>query len=159
MADILGNLKQRTGNIAGKIKGNIPDAAPDAASVNSKKPKMKQLVVEKAKMYEFIGMEVFDLQSAGKINIEEIEPFCKKIGELNAEIAVLEAEAALKATIICECGKVVLGGAKFCSACGKSRDIPIPQSQTENVAECVCGAVLEADALMCMECGRRVIAN
>ena len=168
-------------NVTGKIKDGVSGAVSATGFVDAHKQKMKPLIAEKAKMYEFIGMEVFDMYVAGEMNLEKIEPFCQKIETLNIEIRKLESEITPKA---CECGEKLKKGSKFCSSCGKSIVVEkicecgekfkeglkfctscgkkvvvnlIPQAQIATV-ECVCGAELESGTLMCMECGRRVAA-
>lgn len=156
--NLLNNLKEQSGGITGKLKESVSGVASATGILDVNKSKMKSLVAEKAKMYEFIGMETFDLYAADKMHLEEIEPFCKKIEELNTEIVALEAEM-IHAANICECGQKLKAGAKFCPECGRSTSKDtVSQPQAANTVECVCGAVVEQGALMCMECGRRITA-
>jgi len=153
---LLSNIEQQSKGVAGVVKGGIATVTAKTGIVDADKQKMKPLIAEKAKMYEFIGMEVFDLYVAGKMNLSEIEPFCKKIETLNVEITKLEAEIA-QTSNICECGEKLQKEAKFCPSCGKNTAVTsMPQAQATNTVECVCGAAVEQSSLMCMECGRRV---
>ncbi len=153
LGNLFNNIKEQTGNVSGLLK----DGVSDKTSVSGQQKKIKQLIAEKAKMYEFIGMEVFDLYLADKMNLETIEPFCNKIETLNTEIEKLEIEIAINSNI-CECGAKLQKGAKFCPACGKStaKEDRL-QAKPADVIECVCGAVVEPDSQMCMECGRRIV--
>ena len=177
MPRIMGSLDA----ITGTVKENVTGLVAKTGVIDVNKQKMKPLVAERAKMYEFIGMEVYDLHKAGKINLSEIEPFCRKIDELNVELSKLEPAPAQVSGIACDCGATVQEGAKFCMACGKAveasdktvctcgasivqgakfcakcgKAVDICLSQSAQIVECVCGAVIEPGSLMCMECGRR----
>ena len=181
-SDIVGSIKQQSN----KVKDGVSGVVSKTGIIDMDKQKAKPLFAKKVKMFEFIGMEVYDLYLAGKVSIHEIEPFCQQIDLLNAELAKLEKqEAKAPGGIICGCGTSLSADAKFCHSCGtkveelSSRicvcgsslseeskfcqscgrsvaDIGTPQ-EAEKV-ECVCGAVVDADSAMCMECGRRVAA-
>jgi len=161
MNQFLNNVKKHTINATDKIKDGITETASKTGIYDVNKQKMKSLIAEKAKMYEFIGMEIFDLYEAGKVEISSIEPFCKKIIGLNAELALLE-NATIQNEHLCECGAKLHEEMKFCAVCGKkvSAFDPIKPSVTETpvieYTQCVCGAEVEVGSPMCMECGRRI---
>lgn len=153
LGNLFNNIKEQTGNVSEKLKEGVSEMA--SASVHHKK--LKQLITEKAKMHEFIGMEVFDLYLANTMNMEAVEPFCNKIEALNTEIEELELEISMNSNM-CECGAKLQKGVKFCPSCGKStaKEDRL-QSKVQDTTECVCGAVIELGSQMCMECGRRIV--
>jgi len=150
-------LKKQSNIVSGSIKDGISGAATAVGIVDANKQKLRSLEIEKAKMYEFIGMEVFDLHCSGKVNIDGITPFCDKLQMINKEIDQLESEIA-KSDKNCECGTKIQKGVNFCSGCGKKVMIEqsVVQIETVSVLTCVCGSVIENEAVMCMDCGRRV---
>jgi len=162
------------------IKGNLTNVASKTGIYDANKSKINQLLDEKAKMHEFIGMEIYSLYSAGSLNIAEIEPFCNKITVLSAEIAALEAESRPDADSICPCGTKLSKESRFCPSCGTKVEAPIAEASQamttcdcgaslpenakfcpscgskagETVSKCVCGAEITPGSQMCMECGR-----
>lgn len=120
--------------------------------------KKKPLIAEKAKMYEFIGMEIYDLYESGQLQIDAILPFCHKIAGINQELAALE-NTEIQNGLICECGAKLHEDMNYCMACGKKvalEELIAQEPETKTYTECVCGAVVEVGTPMCMECGRRI---
>jgi hypothetical protein len=138
------------GDFVGKIKGGIMDA---------NKSKLKTHMAERVKMFEFIGMEIYTLYTRGEISVPQIEPFCTKVRELNAEIA--KCNALIRETdLICTCGEKLKKGSVFCSKCGKKTvdEHPLPTIQTAEPEppQCTCGEDIPQGATLCLGCGRRV---
>jgi len=150
-------LKKQSNIVSDSIKGSVSGAATAVGLVDANKQKLKSLEAEKAKMYEFIGMEVFVLYRTGEVSIDVIAPFCEKLQAIKAEIDHVETEIT-KSVRNCECGAKLQKGAKFCSGCGKNVEIeqPLPQAEAKPVIECVCGSEIKNETLMCMECGRKI---
>jgi hypothetical protein len=154
---LMNKIKQQADTVADSVKGGISGAASMVGFVDASKKKLKTLVSEKEKMYEFIGMEVFDLYVAEKIDIDAIVPFCEKLEAINTEIEEIEIEI-IKAAKNCECGQRIKKSAKFCASCGKTLAVEsIENEEKTNTCECVCGAEIKSNMLMCMECGRRAV--
>jgi|GEM_PF-3231314 len=143
----LNKIKQQAKTIADNAKVGISGVATNVGIVDTNKSKLKLLVAEKTKMYEFIGIEIYDLFIDGKICMEEIEPFCKKIKEISAEIGQLQIVIAKEANI-CECGGKNKKGARFCISCGKA----VVGNATKTEA-CICGEKLIKGNKFCASCG------
>lgn len=152
--NFMNNIKKQTANATDFLKEGITDTASKTGLYDVKKQKSKLLLQEKSKMYEFIGMEVFDLYQAGSIKIDSIEPFCNKLLELNKELAKIES-LFIDSSLKCECGADLNENMKFCMTCGKKVDQIEEPIKVATIA-CACGSEVAIDALFCMECGRKV---
>ena len=137
---------------------NIKKTVASGWSAGKANLEIEKLQAEQAKVFEFIGREIFDLWAEAKegeaIELDSIDPFLEKILELATEIF----EVTLKAPAVCECGGGMEGGQYFCPQCGKDRRAEVVDALAPPKDKCVCGAMIETDAMMCMECGRRVLA-
>lgn len=122
------------------------------ASVEVKKA-LDEKYQERMKIFEYIGMEVYDLYKQGEISIPKADIHFQKMGEVEAEIARLEAEkqrieAEKRKTNACSCGYALSGREQFCPKCGK------PVVRDEII--CTCGNVLKREMKFCANCGRNV---
>ena len=108
---------------------------------------------ERKKIFEYIGMEVYDLYKQGKVSISKAEIHFRKMGEIEAEIARLEAEkqrieAEKRKTNACSCGYALSGREQFCPKCGK----PVERGKMI----CTCGKAVRKDMQFCANCGKSV---
>lgn len=127
-----------------------------AAAGNNLKVVKKNLedkMNEKNKIYGFIGMEVYDLAKANKIEIVEIKSYIEKMDAIDIEIQELEkqkAELERKGTDknICVCGYKLKPEDKFCPNCGEIVE--------RDTITCSCGNELTKDLKFCSACGKRI---
>ena len=149
-------------NIAGLMKKvKIPEKiipvskvqTEDGLSLKAVKKTLEERMNEKAKIYGFIGMEVYDLAKEKKIEIVQIKSYLDKMDALNSEIEGLEKqkeelEKKSAGKNICSCGYKLKTQDRFCPNCGEvvARDTLI----------CSCGAELAKDVKFCSVCGKRV---
>ncbi|MBD5516106.1 MAG: zinc ribbon domain-containing protein [Lachnospiraceae bacterium] len=148
-------------NIAGLMKKvKIPEKiipaskvqTEDGLSLKAVKKNLEERMNEKAKIYGFIGMEVYDLSKEKKIEIVQIKAYLDKMDALNSEIEGLEKqkeelEKKSAGKNICSCGYKLKPQDRFCPNCGEvvARDMLI----------CSCGAELAKDVKFCSVCGKR----
>lgn len=148
-------------NITGLMKKvKIPEKIIPVSKVQTEaglnlktvKKNLEERMNEKAKIYGFIGMEVYDLSKENKIEIVQIKTYLDKMDELNNEIEELEKqkeelEKKSNGKNICSCGYKLKPQDRFCPNCGEvvARDTLI----------CICGAELAKDAKFCSVCGKR----
>ena len=146
------NLK----NLIKKVK--VPDAfgASNEKGMNLKavSKALEEKMNEKAKVFGFIGMEVYDrLSKEHKLEITQIKNYLDKIDLLNQEIQVLENQKEkleIKNTgkNICTCGYKLKSQDRFCPNCG--------EVISKMPAVCACGAKLQKGTRFCGSCGRNV---
>lgn len=108
---------------------------------------------EKAKIYGFIGMEVYDLQKENKIDIPQIKGYLDKMDKINLEIEemekkIREQEAKNAGKNICSCGYKLKPQDKFCPNCG--------EVVRSDVIVCSCGVELEKGSKFCRSCGKSI---
>lgn len=148
-------------NITGLMKKvKIPEKIIPASKVQTEdglnlktvKKNLEERMNEKAKIYGFIGMEVYDLSKENKIEIVQVKTYLDKMDALNGEIDELEKqkEALEKKNAgknVCSCGCKLKPQDRFCPNCGEvvARDTII----------CTCGTELAKDAKFCSVCGKR----
>ena len=164
-------------NFLGKLKSTTEftkQKTQVTLAINSLKSKIKPMIAEKAKAYELIGMEVYDLYTAGKLNLPEVASYYKKLDDLDSEIKKLQMEIenfneklreidnemkhALTGkpaqsrlsenTNQCKCGFKYTGNLKFCPQCGMKLE--------EEKIICTCGNEMNGNAKFCPSCGSKV---
>lgn len=115
------------------------------------KKELEELMNAKAKVYGFIGMEVYDLSKENKIDVPQIKNYLDNMDKINQSIDELEKEIKEKEAKnmgknVCSCGYKLKPQDRFCPNCGEvvPRDTVI----------CTCGAELKKDAKFCNSCGR-----
>ena len=147
-------------NLKGLMKKvKIPDSIHIASKTESEssknikamKKELEDKMNEKIKTYGFIGMEVYDLSTSGKIEIPQIKNYLEKMDELNQEIDKLEQqikeqEAKNAGKNVCSCGYKLKPQDRFCPNCGEA----VPR----DTVTCSCGAELKKDAKFCNSCGK-----
>ncbi|HHX62878.1 MAG TPA: hypothetical protein GX707_19530 [Epulopiscium sp.] len=171
--NFLGKIKHTSEKVAGSVAPlsdkvtELMANTADQKSINAINNEIKILVEDKTKMYQFIGMEVYDLYTAGKVELEQLGSFYEKINTIDSDIKKLEHEKSIQESIknnICSCGFKLKKGQQFCPSCGASTEKLMDEelgevlltSEAGQEVECVCGAVVDSSGLMCMECGRRI---
>lgn len=140
-------------------KVKIPEKILPVSKVQTEKgPSLKAVrksledkMNEKAKVYGFIGMEVYDLSKENKIEIAQIKTYLDKMDEINREIEELEQqkeelERKSAGKNVCACGCKLKPQDRFCPNCGEVvvRDTLI----------CTCGTELSKNAKFCSVCGK-----
>lgn len=151
MDNITGLMKKV--KIPGKNLSASKMQAEEKLNIKAVKKSLEECMNEKAKLYGFIGMEVYDLSKENKIEIEQIKTYLDKMDALNHEIEKLEKqkdeiEKKSAGKNICSCGYKLKPQDRFCPNCGEvvQRDTII----------CSCGAELKKDAKFCSVCGKRI---
>lgn len=137
-----------------KIPENIMQNQTEGGlNLKTIKKLLEEKLNEKAKVYGFIGMEVYDLSKENKIEIEQIKTYLEKMDALNSEINELEKqkeelEKKSAGKNICSCGYKLKPQDRFCPNCGEAvaRDTII----------CTCGTELSKDVKFCSVCGKRM---
>lgn len=139
-----------------KVKVNNMQIAPKASASNgenlkSMKKELEDLMSAKAKVYGFIGMEVYDLSKENKIEIPQIKSYLDNMDKLNQSIqemekAIKEREARNAGKNVCACGYKLKPQDRFCPNCGEvvPRDTVI----------CSCGTELNKNVKFCPHCGK-----
>ncbi len=135
----------------------------------SLKKSLEEKKQEKAKIFGYIGMEIYDLYKAQKLSAPELDIYFEKLAILEKEAAEIEekmAQIAGTGKNVCSCGKQVRGDMSFCPYCGNKlkgisgEPVQMVEKKTaqkeEKFLECVCGAKVPVGQFMCMECGRKV---
>lgn len=117
------------------------------------KKKLDEKLEEKKKIYNYIGMEVYDLYKAGKIVQPELDVYFEKMNILEQEIAAVKAEMDKAKTPLqenhkCSCGNILSPGSKFCPKCGK----PV---ESEFII-CSCGGKVKRGMIFCPQCGQKM---
>lgn len=135
------------------IQNVRPAATEDGMNLKSLKKSLEEKMNEKAKIFGFIGMEVYDLSKEEKIEIEQIKSYLEKMDAINAEIEELEAkkEELEKKNVgkhVCSCGYKLKPNDRFCPNCGEVVE--------KDTVLCSCGTELSREAKFCATCGRRV---
>lgn len=107
----------------------------------------------KSKLYGYIGMEVYDLHEAGKLDREELQGYFDKLKAIDDEVKELQAQKqamelqAGKASV-CICGARVTASDKFCRYCGT----PV----NNGMITCACGNQVAQGVRFCNVCGRNM---
>lgn len=145
-------------NLKGLMKKvKIADAAGNSSNksqnIKTINKSLEEKMNEKAKIYGFIGMEVYDLSKENKIEIEQIKNYLDKMDTLNQEIAELEKrktelEAKNAGKNICTCGYKLKPQDRFCPNCG--------EVISKAVTVCTCGAKIDKNMKFCRVCGKSV---
>lgn len=120
-------------------------------NLKTMKKKLEEKMNEKAKIYGFIGMEIYDLSKENKVEIPQIKSYLDKMDEINHTIEDLEKHIKERETQnvgknICACGYKLKPQDRFCPNCGEivPRDTVI----------CSCGSELNKNAKFCHSCGK-----
>ena len=138
-------------------KMKIPDMTKDTGnkgqSIKAINKALEEKMNDKAKIYCFIGMEVYDLSKEKQIEIVQIKNYLDQMDALNQEIEELEKEKAElevknAGKNICTCGYKLKPQDRFCPNCGEviSREITV----------CVCGAKIDKNMKFCRTCGKSI---
>lgn len=147
-SEIAAQVTSKVGNILGDSSQKDGEGKSELSMASIKK-QMNMLVKEKAKMYEFIGMEIYDLYKNENLEIPQIEAFYKKLDGLEGEIKKLdnmrEEKKKKKKTIVCECGTSTTDDQKFCPGCGKKL--------LKEMIICNCGNEISEEIKFCPNCG------
>ncbi len=128
MASFLDNV------VAGISQGinSVSEGSKNFVGKAKMNTQIQNLEREKNVIFQNIGALVYNLQTKGEVNIEQIGAMCEQIGalnnqieSLNSQIRMLEAQkapaqpAGAVSGIQCECGAINRPEAKFCSKCGR----------------------------------------
>ena len=159
-------------------KMKIPDMTKDTGnkgqSIKAINKALEEKMNDKAKIYGFIGMEVYDLSKEKQIEIVQIKNYLDQMDALkNAGKNICTCGYKLKPQdrfcpncgevisreiTVCVCGAKIDKNMKFCRTCGKS--IEEIQKAFEpaqpKMRECICGAKIPEGQFMCFECGRKI---
>ena len=125
----------------------------NGTSLKAMKKELEDKMNEKAKVYGFIGMEVYDLSKENKIEIPEINSYFEKMDEINQAIVELEKnikEQEIKnmGKNVCACGYKLKAQDRFCPNCGEA----VPR----DTILCTCGEEIKKDSKFCRTCGKSV---
>lgn len=127
------------------------NSAENGTNLKTMKKELEAKMNEKAKIYGFIGMEIYDLSKENKIEIPQIKSYLDKMDEINQTVADLEKqikekEAKNAGKNVCACGYKLKPQDRFCPNCGES----VPR----DTVICSCGAELDKNARFCNSCGK-----
>ncbi len=124
-------------------------------NLKTMRKELEEKMNEKAKIYGFIGMEIYDLSKENKVEIPQIKNYLDKMNEINLAIEniekqIKEKEAKNAGKRICACGCKLKPQDRFCPNCGEvvPRDTVI----------CSCGAELNKNSRFCNSCGKSMEA-
>lgn len=112
---------------------------------------IEEKLTRKSQLFGYIGMEVYDLHEAGKLDREELQEYFDKlkaiddeVKELQAQKQALELQSGKMTT--CICGAQVTMADKFCPRCGA----PV----NNGMMTCACGNQVPQGMRFCNVCGR-----
>lgn len=136
-----------------KIPDIMTDSSDKTGNIKAVIKELEEKRNEKAKIYGFIGMEVYDLSKENKIEIAQIKNYLDKMDALNRSIEDLEKQKTELETKnagknICTCGYKLKPQDHFCPNCG--------EVILRAVTVCVCGAKLKKNAKFCNVCGKSI---
>ncbi len=141
---------------AKSIVGNAGNAVVQSAQPKSIGKCIEEKMNAKSKLYGYIGMEVYDLHMAGKLDMPELAGYFEKlqvldneVRELQAQKQAVELQAGNRTT--CICGAVLTQMDKFCPHCGARVN--------NGMVTCTCGNQVEKNARFCNVCGRDMQQN
>ncbi|MBQ2901890.1 MAG: zinc ribbon domain-containing protein [Agathobacter sp.] len=156
------------------------------SSLQNIKKELEEKNQERAKIFGYIGMEIYDLYKQGKVSISELDLYFENMENLEKEIEELEKqknelEEQTKKTLTCSCGATLSPRDRFCGKCGKpvesknnicecgrkieeglafcpncGKSIVGVPREITKYKECICGAKVPEGQFMCMECGRAI---
>ena len=114
---------------------------------------LEEKVKEKSQIYNYIGVEVFELYNAGEVKIPQLDVYFEKLKALNEEINIIEAERQKlelqqKGSTQCSCGCMLTIKDKFCPSCGKPVD--------NGLIVCICGNQVSDNVQFCPNCGTNI---
>lgn len=120
-------------------------------NLKTMKKELEDLINSKAKIYGFIGMEVYDLYKENKIEIPQVKNYLDNMDTINQSIEemkneIKEREAKNVGKNICSCGYKLKPQDRFCPNCGEM----VPR----DTVICSCGTELSKDAKFCHSCGK-----
>lgn len=167
---LLGKIKDKSEEVTGIVTNVIDKKGRglDSKSINAIKSEIKSLLEDRSKMYQFIGMEVYDLYTSNKVKLEQLDSFYEKLDTINSQIKDLENEKQIQEnkknkSTLCDCGFKLKKEQQFCPQCGTSVQMMLEGESEEKLiedevveVECVCGAIVSSEGSMCMECGRKI---
>lgn len=146
---IAGLASQVSSKVGQMIENNKGNSGTNEVTIGMVKKQINALVKEKAKMYELIGMEVYDLYKTNNLEIPQIEAFFKKLDGIDVELNKLngqrEAKEKIKTPVVCSCGEKLSENAKFCLSCGKKVE--------DQTMTCPCGNEINNEISFCPNCG------
>lgn len=142
---------QVTGKVSSFVDPLLDKGDKDEMSMSAIKRQIKALVNEKAKVYEFIGMEVHEMYQENGIEVLRLEPFLEKLNTIENELTKLnqkkEDKQKNKKLTTCECGQKIDEETKFCPGCGKKVNV--------EPLVCHCGTELGDHSSFCPNCGSK----
>lgn len=151
MDNITGLMKKV--KMPGKILPASKVQTESGLNLKTIKKNLETRMNEKAKIFGFIGMEVYDLSKENKIEIAQIQTYLDKMDALNSEIEELEKqkeelEKKSAGKNVCSCGYKLKSQDRFCPNCG--------EVVSRNTIICTCGVELSKDVKFCSACGKQI---
>lgn len=136
-----------------KIADTSENIANKGQSIKTINKTLEGKMNDKAKIYGFIGMEVYDLSKENKVEIVQIKNYLDQLDALSKEIEELEKqkeELQVKnaGKNICTCGYKLKPQDRFCPNCG--------EVISKAVTVCVCGAKIDKNMKFCRACGKSI---
>lgn len=129
----------------------------------------RTLEKEKDDQVKELGRAVYDMSRLDKYNPQTVTELCRKIGELDRQLVLVQEEIRKVQALmsqpgqevlagVCDCGAGLIAQKKFCGSCGRDiSGITIqPVAPAEETKCCVsCGSEIKAAARFCGKCGAR----
>lgn len=117
------------------------------------KKNLDEKLNEKAKLYNYIGMETYDLYKEGKLAYPELDVYFEKMTALEQEIEKIQmeinkAKTSGNGSFKCTCGNILSPDSKFCPKCGKAVET--------DLITCSCGRQVKRDMAFCSYCGQKI---
>lgn len=148
------NFFEKAKGIAGNIKGvtgNAGNAVVQNSQLRTIGKSIEEKMNAKSKLYGYIGMEAYDLHTAGKLDMPELQGYFEKLQALDDEVRELQAQKQAMELqsgngTTCICGEPLTQIDKFCPRCGT----PV----NNGMVTCVCGNQVAKNMRFCNVCGR-----
>jgi hypothetical protein len=163
MADFFDKLKDKLdegiSTLSAKSKGAI--------ELSRLRNQLRTLEKDKDDRLRDLGRMVYDMVRLDKYQPQEVSEFCRKIGDIDRQIVLVEEEIKRAQALssqsgqesfiaTCDCGAGLSANQKFCGVCGRevSGLTVQPEHSPDKSRLCSsCGSEIKTEAKFCGKCG------
>lgn len=144
-----------------KIKDKI-EKSKNKVDLVKEKNSINKIINEnqelKSRLFLDMGILTYDKIRKNEIvdtDFDEISNEIVKIDKIIYEnMKIIEALNKSMEESICECGKTISKGAKFCAECGKKVEIELEEK--EYITCEICNMNIDIDSIYCICCGNKI---
>lgn len=157
------DISKKVGNVAEKTYKTVASKSTKIIEETKLKIKLSDTEEEISKMFEDIGLSVYEKYKSGEKIDTEVAKVCKRIEKLYKEIEQMDTKVLyLKNLRVCEnCNEAIGVNNKFCPACGyKQKKVKIKEEEKKEevlAKKCPdCESVYGEDVNYCTKCGQKL---